>query len=88
VLADAAADRAGEEARLQRRDAHVAVVLGTPRLLAFRDQQPEKAVADLVASRRASAGAPMGEVVRKPTTGVERLPLERVLELELAPNRR
>ena len=41
MLADGAADGAGEQARLQRRHPHVAVELGVPRLLVGCDRQAQ-----------------------------------------------
>jgi hypothetical protein len=64
VLADAAPGRAGEEARLQRRDPDLAVELGTPRLLVGRNQKPQAAVGELVSRYGAFSGAPVREVVR------------------------
>ena len=52
VLTDRAPDGAGEDARLQRRDAGRAVELGAPRLLVGLDQQVQAAVRQLVPGRR------------------------------------
>jgi hypothetical protein len=83
MLAEAASDGAGEHPRLERRHAELSVELGAPRLLVGRDQQLQAAVADLVARGGALAGAPVRQVVGNPPTEVERVPVERVLELEL-----
>jgi len=85
VLPDRAADRAGEDAGLQRRDADLAVELGAPRLLVGLDEQPQAASADLVARGGALAAAPLWQVVRNPATFVQPVTVERVLELELVP---
>jgi hypothetical protein len=83
VLAGPAPERPGEDAGLQRGDARLAVELGAPRFLVGGDQEAQAAAADLVARSRPLARAPVREVEGKPTAGVERIPVERVLELEL-----
>ena len=83
MLADAAPERAGEDPGLERRDPHLAVELGAPRLLVFLDPQAEATAVELVAGCRALARAPLRQVVRDPLAGIERAARERVLELEL-----
>src|SRR5204863_7020525 len=84
---DGAADRAGEDARLQARDAHVAVELRAPRLLVGRDAEAKLAAADRVLRGGAPAAAPQREVVRNPPRTVQRVAPEGVLELELVRHR-
>ena len=81
-LAVAASDRPGEDARLDRRHANVAVELRAPRGRVGLDEEPEDAVADLVASGRPVGRAPLREVVREPARLVKRGCLEVVLELD------
>ncbi|HZA44243.1 MAG TPA: hypothetical protein VE568_02930 [Rubrobacter sp.] len=85
MLPNRAADGAGEDAGLQRRDADLPVELGAPRLLVGLDEQPQAASADLVARGGALAAAPLWQVVRNPATFVQPVTVERVLELELVP---
>jgi hypothetical protein len=85
VLPNRAADGAGEDAGLQRRDADLPVELGAPRLLVGLEEQPQAASADLVARGGALAAAPLWQVVRNPATFVQPVTVERVLELELVP---
>ena len=81
-LAEAAAERPGEDPGLERRGARPAVELGAPRSLIGVDPQA-KAATDLVARRRRLARTPPGEVVREPEPLVERRSGERVLDLQL-----
>src|SRR6266536_493282 len=85
VLADRAADRAGEHAGLQRRDSDLAVELGTPWRLVPGDQQPQAAIAGPVPRRGSLAAAPVRQVVGEPALLVEAVAIEGVLELKLVP---
>jgi hypothetical protein len=83
VLADRAAHGAGEDAGLQRGHAHLAVELRAPGLLVGLDSQAQQAGADLVAGGRPLARAPLRQVVREPSSLIEHVGVERVLELDV-----
>src|SRR5437773_6383177 len=83
MLPDAAAERPREERCLEGRHADVAVELRAPWRLVVLDQEPQDAAADLVPRRRSLPAAPVRAVVRKPSTPVELLAVERIFELEL-----
>src|SRR6185437_4491737 len=81
LLANCAADRTGEHARLDARDAQRALMLdGAPQALPGRDRQPQFRPGDLVRCRALSTRTPLRQIVRDPYRAIEVAALEVVSE--------
>src|SRR4029079_6133069 len=83
VLADRAAERAREAARLDGRHADLAIPFRTPRRLPRRDGQDEPAALQDVRRLRARARRPLREIGVEPSGGIQATGLEAVRELWL-----
>src|SRR6185437_9594500 len=81
LLADCAADRTGEHARLDARDAQRPLMLGgAPQALPGRDRQPQLRPGDLVRCRALSTRTPLRQIMRDPHRAIEVVALEVVSE--------
>src|SRR6185312_11842176 len=81
LLANCAANRTGEHARLDARDAQRPFMLdGAPQALPGRDRQPQLRPGDLVRCRALSTRTPLRQIMRDPYRAIEVVALEVVSE--------